>query len=302
MDFSRILWSAAQAGVIGAVVGAIVYGIRYTIWKNRVPTAIEALRWPLAIVIGIALIVAEQSIRTTLQGTVINGLIVYLIAQALRNEEVIDESKKEEREEAGGVSLNTETNEPVRKETGAVRGKRTKHIGLWATGLVLVAALAGVVWMQLRSEEWILYRSTTGGFVVEAPGSFQEQRETLQTPHGPLEMYTFDCKSKGERPWFTLMYTDYPSSILMQGSETILNSSRDGAVARIRGQLLSEQRISLNGYPGREIIVESGQVEGKIRLYLVKQRLYGVMATTFHSQLSSREVSRFLDSFKLLVE
>jgi hypothetical protein len=81
-----------------------------------------------------------------------------------------------------------------------------------------------------------------------------------------------------------------------------LDGGRDGAVASAGGRLLTEEIISLNGHPGRELNVEvlGGEGRYRARMYLVGRRLYVIswMGPTEKAFLRTHE--EFLNSFELL--
>ncbi len=73
--------------VVALLVSAAVFGMRLAIWRGDVPPTISKLRWPIAIVCAITLIVAEAYLGiNVLSSAVINGLVLIAIANALRND------------------------------------------------------------------------------------------------------------------------------------------------------------------------------------------------------------------------
>lgn len=79
---------------------------------------------------------------------------------------------------------------------------------------------------------------------------------------------------------------------------------RSGVLQNGQSQLLREQPISLNGYEGREIeYKDANGLIGKVRIYLVDQRIYQIMTLTAQEtplRATSIAAETFLDSFQLL--
>ncbi|MEW6207271.1 MAG: hypothetical protein AB1631_02825 [Acidobacteriota bacterium] len=86
-----------------------------------------------------------------------------------------------------------------------------------------------------------------------------------------------------------------------------LDSGREQAIASEKGRLLSEKNISLNGYTGREMVVELSEGILKTRMYVTRQRLYQIIVVMPKPRASTGEkirfeesiADKFLDSFKL---
>ena len=74
------------AFIIGLVISAGIWGLRFMIWKEEVPEIISKFRWVIAIAIGITLIAVELSAGLEPESQIVNGFIVYVIAGALDND------------------------------------------------------------------------------------------------------------------------------------------------------------------------------------------------------------------------
>lgn len=85
-----------------------------------------------------------------------------------------------------------------------------------------------------------------------------------------------------------------------------LDKGRDGMVSAVKGTLLSEEAVSLGGYPGREVKiltkVSDSDLLIRARLYEVGGRVYVLQHAFFKSGDSSamtNKASKFFDSFKV---
>lgn len=170
-----------------------------------------------------------------------------------------------------------------------------------AVSFAMFIVALGVSSYSSAAEEWKEFRSQEGRFSVLLPGTPTEGKESVDTALGPIEVHKFMIQVSSELAC-GVVYNDYPEAIVWQVNQAqLLDIVRDGVVQSVQGKLRSERKVPLTSSPVREIVVDVGE-EGTIRarLYLVEQRGYQVMAITGHNKESSKDVEKFLDSFKLL--
>jgi hypothetical protein len=150
-----------------------------------------------------------------------------------------------------------------------------------------------------------LFKSEEGGFSIVAPYALQETSQSVNTEAGTIEVHMFIAE-QGQEAWL-VGYSDYPEEIVQASDpEAILAGARDGAVANVNGQLVSDTEISLDGYPGREFsasVTQNGQdFVLRQRVFLVGNRLYQMVVIVPKGTESSTEVEDFLHSFQLIAE
>lgn len=74
-----------------AVITAIVYGIRYALWKDEVPENIAKNRWAIAIVCAIVFLFIGAAIQSSNNqptqpgGNIIYAILAFTVAGALKN-------------------------------------------------------------------------------------------------------------------------------------------------------------------------------------------------------------------------
>ena len=163
---------------------------------------------------------------------------------------------------------------------------------------------------EMSLDGWENFVSPDGAFKIMFPYTPQEQRNVIESPAGKLEVHSYKYAGSAS---YSLSYTDYPESIdKPQLSNLALDHARDGGLRQVNGRLISESNISIQGHPGRLIVVESpnGGPSGSLirnKVYLVGRRLYSMQVAiprssdtsvqTVHS-LETAAV-KFLDSFEL---
>lgn len=154
---------------------------------------------------------------------------------------------------------------------------------------------------------WPEYTSDAGGFTVKLPTVPTEQMQTAPSAAGDLNIYMHISEENGIA--YAVMHNLYPfDTSAMEDTEidSILDGSRDGAVGGVGGEVTSEEFITIDESRGREIVytvpdsVISGGGTGYLRLYLVGDMLYQVMAIGPTSGVDVDTVQFFFESFALL--
>jgi hypothetical protein len=149
--------------------------------------------------------------------------------------------------------------------------------------------------------EWKPFTSKPGKFTAVFPGTPTEQKQSVKTAVGTIEMtlYVLDLpKASGS---YVIDYSELPEAAVRVGTEEKrLDNARDGAVASAKGKLKSEKRISLQGFHGRDLVIEVGDKRSvRMRIFAVNNRLYQLLAAGPPAWVASKDTGRFFDSFKL---
>jgi hypothetical protein len=147
------------------------------------------------------------------------------------------------------------------------------------------------------------FSSEAGNFSISTPKTMEETQQSVQTPVGPINIYTFTAESNDSA--YVVAYSDYPPEIVAQSDpEMLLDSSRDGALNNLGGTLVSEEVIDLDGNPGRSLVIDTATETGdkatiNSRIYLVNNRLYQILVVTPESKAEKVDSAAFLESFSL---
>lgn len=159
--------------------------------------------------------------------------------------------------------------------------------------LLAVALMAVFLLTGSQQSGWKVFSSFEGAFSILMPGTFTEEINVINTVAGFIDLHRFSVEQ--ENDVYGVSYSDYPETVVQASTpDVILEGACHGMVAGIGGKLLTESTMSLNGYPGRELIIEVAGGKGIVqaRIFLVGHRLYQVMVVT-----SLEDVKKFLDSF-----
>jgi hypothetical protein len=144
------------------------------------------------------------------------------------------------------------------------------------------------------------FRSEAGGFSVMVPVVLTEAMHQVESER-KVDMHQL----RGERGKTTyyVTYADHPEMERNERKGT-LDYFCNGTVAAMNGRLAMQTNISLDGNPGRELVIEVKDSDGqdltlKARLFLVKARLYEVMVLAPQGE-NGLAMDDFLRSFKLV--
>lgn len=169
--------------------------------------------------------------------------------------------------------------------------------------IIMPASILLVIFTTSCARKPQEFRSEAGRFSIMIPATPEESTQTMNTQAGKIDLHMFTAE-KGD-VGYIVGYSDYPEDVVKQSDpENMLDGSRNGAVSNVNGKLVLESKVSLDGNPGREIVIDAKTGAGqdatvKARIYLVGSRLYQVMVIGPKGQISSADMDEFLQSFKL---
>ncbi len=159
----------------------------------------------------------------------------------------------------------------------------------------------------VATDKWQLFE--TDDYSILFPQKVKTERKEIDSEVGKLQlditMYDASGDEKEDNLIYGLFTTVYPDSIMNSDKKEILQKffrgAIDGAVKNVQGKLLSEEEISLNDFPGREIRVDyrEGLAVIKMRCYLVHNILYMIQTITLTEKEKNPSALFFLNSFKL---
>jgi TonB family protein len=145
---------------------------------------------------------------------------------------------------------------------------------------------------EYSEKAWKEFSSLEGRFTVLMPGSPAKESRSVQTHAGRIGLEVFELKTGVAS--YLITYSDFPR--MPEDPQTALKHARDGAVENAKGKLLHEKKISLDGHPGLELIIETPSTIIKSAFYAVKQRLYQVVILLPPDRGLPKEIIKFQDS------
>jgi hypothetical protein len=139
------------------------------------------------------------------------------------------------------------------------------------------------------------------GFTISMPGNPDHNESTAPSAAGPLPIHLYTVSEGYEG--FIAGYTEFPEYLVNNSdAEKMLDSMQEGAISNIQGEVTSQRSMTLDGYPGKEVIGNSPSknIGFTLRIYLVKPKLYMVLYTQYGKDKPiSESGTKFIESFQL---
>lgn len=149
----------------------------------------------------------------------------------------------------------------------------------------------------------------TNKYKVTFPGKPADHEQPVQSAYGELKMYMHIYEVPNDiddgNHAFMVAESAYPADVISSDKKELLDKffrgAVDGTAKNINGRLLTESRIQLNGYPGRQFKVDyqEGLAIITMRCYLVKNVLYMLQVISEGKRDDNPANKKFLDSFIL---
>jgi hypothetical protein len=159
-------------------------------------------------------------------------------------------------------------------------------------GFGLGTAHAETAWQELKSP--------TCKSSIQFPGKPTEQKQKVPSAAGELDATMYLFESAGGTGAFVLMCNDYPKDLVDKAtSDKILAGARDGAAKQMEGKVVSEKKLTLGGFPGLEVEIDTGEFRYTARLILAKTRLHQAVSMMKRDKPNPGDTRKFLDSLKL---
>lgn len=145
---------------------------------------------------------------------------------------------------------------------------------------------------------WSEFRSDEGRFSVLMPQKPVSQKATTETPQGRFEQHIFLAT---HMPFVCMVaYGDLPKTLLASNNvDGLFDEIRDLFVKQVSGKLASQNSLSLDGHPGRDIKVHMLEGELRLRLFMVGDRLYQ-LSIIMAGKSEEEALNKFFASFKLI--
>jgi hypothetical protein len=149
----------------------------------------------------------------------------------------------------------------------------------------------------------------TDKYRITFPGKPVDQVQPVQSELGELKLYIHIYEVPNDiddgNHTFGMIESAYPADVISSDKKELLDKffrgAVDGSAKNINGRLLTESRIQLNGYPGRQFKVDyqDGLAIVTMRCYLVKNVLYMLQVISEGKRDDNPANKKFLDSFML---
>lgn len=156
--------------------------------------------------------------------------------------------------------------------------------------------------IQIAQSVWKPYSSSSGQFTVLFPGNPLEFQESIDTPLGEIDLFGFGVERPDEAGYL-VAYSDFPVNLAQAPIplEDLLAGIMTGFINSIGGDILSQNSISLNGFPGQEARIQlEDNFVARYRVFIVNERMYQLAVFTDKEQYLPKSIEGFFNSFQLI--
>jgi hypothetical protein len=148
--------------------------------------------------------------------------------------------------------------------------------------------------------DWVKVAPADKAFSVLFPDTPEKQTDKIDTPTGPIEVIAYALKPEKDRPAYLLSYSEFPAHHNKLTAEQRLDKARASALASTKGKLQSEKKLTLQGNPGRELLIVGKDKEHlRTQIYVVGNRVYQLFVVGPADQVGAKDAVKFFDSFKV---
>ncbi|WP_053406485.1 TraB/GumN family protein [Persicobacter sp. CCB-QB2] len=152
---------------------------------------------------------------------------------------------------------------------------------------------------------WKDYSQDTAHYAVLFPQKPQVVTQTVQSEIGPLEVISMVVSKRGKMVSnYNLTMTTYPEGTVHSNMTSRLDQIFDGGIGAMLNQLpnaqiLEKSSIEKAGFPGRDVKIKAGEETIILNYYLVNNKMYLVMASTFSVEKGTQDLSEFFGGFEI---
>ena len=178
-----------------------------------------------------------------------------------------------------------------------------KTLNLFVFSLFLLGVCA------FTTAEWYRFESKPFGFKIEFPVKPVEKTKPLSTASGEVTLNMFEYDASKDtldlNQVYMASYVEYAADIDGDNKEQqkqLCRKAVDNVVARLKGQLIKESIITIDGFEGVEARIEykNNTEVLKMRMYLVHNKMYMLETATKMAKDNNKHIAKFMDSFRLL--
>jgi hypothetical protein len=167
---------------------------------------------------------------------------------------------------------------------------------------IITLICSGLAFAIQQAVEWSKLDSTDGRFSAVMPSQPKTGVSDVDSSVGTLKLYTFSASNNIGQ--FMLSYADYPNEATVAEQEAVLDGVISGVLKGLKAELVSQTKVTLKGYPGREMratrMVEGSQMVFSWKVFLVGRRLYQLGVGTSKADAESPDIQKFFTSFQLV--
>lgn len=172
--------------------------------------------------------------------------------------------------------------------------------------LVLTVLICLLAFSDSFAQNWEKYKSQDLAFTSMFPNTPERTVQKVQTAVGKLDMHMimYTPESDDDNAVYSVIRSDYPKEQFENADEdynnTVLDGAVNGAVNNVNGTLVYDNKVTLNGYPGRSF---KTQIQGGyiyINAYLVENTMFIIQVITLVDNDGNDSIDKFLNAFDII--
>ncbi len=172
-----------------------------------------------------------------------------------------------------------------------------------AQSLLTPSTLPSATTIAAAPSNWYNYTAKDNSYSAKFPGQPKEENKSLKSTGGEFNYLQVMYEDRSNNRAYLSMSKKIGVDLKQFNIEQLLDSVRDGQAEGGKATIISEEKISLNGYPGREITFrgEQGMVmKSRIFINLEKSTLYQMIVVAGDGNQAFPEAQTFLESLVIL--
>ena len=137
------------------------------------------------------------------------------------------------------------------------------------------------------------------GFTVLFPGQVEAQRGKVSIPGGEVQTASWAINDSSG-VLYSVSTLDYPEKVVAaHPAAAFFNEGKTGLVNKLKGTIKSEEDITIQGYPGKSLVISSDSGEVRAHNFLVGPRLYTLLVL-FNPSIGAPQADQFFSSLELI--
>jgi hypothetical protein len=174
-----------------------------------------------------------------------------------------------------------------------------EEAGMLRRALLIIGIALASIPTRGVAQTWSEYRPAGAGFALEMPGEWTSDVMNIDTAIGTVKGYTATVEAGGRG--YMSMYIPYPPDrVRGRPIEPMLDGARDGAVANVHGRLRSEEHITVDNHPGRQIVIDANDMVLVQRFFVLDATLVQAIVGGHAGVETEPNTIRFLQSLRVV--
>jgi hypothetical protein len=173
------------------------------------------------------------------------------------------------------------------------------HVAKSCLAATILALLSSTACNRKPAYEWHRLETPDGTFSVSLPGdAVKVDTPTKSVTGGSFISHGLNVRASKDAVYGCSWWED-PSRPKDRTAEQILDTARDGGLSSANAKLLSENSLTFQGHPARDIrAIARGNAAYDNRVVIVGNRLYTLLVIDTSGRHDTESIERFFNSLQ----